>query len=188
MWQHQKSTIPNGEKYTITTNGSVLSYATVLWLWRDSDAFRQFFIELLQQIPYQAYRWETPAVSSLRQDIEFAFVVISDRSLIRPPSPQAFADYLDASPVVAFDNIGRDARLIVPTPHNDLNYCHLGDFMRNAPDQQKHALWQKVGEVMLESLNDKPLWLNTAGTGVPWLHVRLDQWPKYYLHQPFKPV
>lgn len=29
-------------------------------------------------------------------------------------------------------------------------------------------------------LGAKPVWLSTAGAGVPWLHVRLDDHPKYY--------
>ena len=31
-----------------------------------------------------------------------------------------------------------------------------------------------------------PVWLNTAGAGVPWLHARLDGGPKYYHHAPYR--
>lgn len=33
---------------------------------------------------------------------------------------------------------------------------------------------------------DAPLWVSTSGLGVPWLHVRLDDAPKYYTHRPFR--
>lgn len=31
-----------------------------------------------------------------------------------------------------------------------------------------------------------PIWLNTAGGGVAWLHIRLDHRPKYYRYLPYK--
>ncbi|MFO1021395.1 MAG: hypothetical protein U0903_11970 [Planctomycetales bacterium] len=34
----------------------------------------------------------------------------------------------------------------------------------------------------------KPVWLSTAGAGVPWLHVHLDDQPKYYSHAPYRAV
>ena len=30
------------------------------------------------------------------------------------------------------------------------------------------------------------LWVSTSGLGVYWLHVRLDSYPKYYQHAPYK--
>ena len=39
---------------------------------------------------------------------------------------------------------------------------------------------------MSQTVNDKPTWLSTAGMGVAWLHVRLDQRPKYYAHRPYR--
>ena len=32
---------------------------------------------------------------------------------------------------------------------------------------------------------DRPMWLSTCGTGVAWVHMRLDQRPKYYTYTPF---
>lgn len=31
-----------------------------------------------------------------------------------------------------------------------------------------------------------PFWLSTAGMGVSWLHVRLDERPKYYRFQEYR--
>jgi hypothetical protein len=33
---------------------------------------------------------------------------------------------------------------------------------------------------MVRRMSAKPVWLSTAGAGVSWLHVRLDDQPKYY--------
>ena len=48
------------------------------------------------------------------------------------------------------------------------------------------ALWQVVGEAMERRLGTEPVWLSTAGAGVSWLHVRLDDRPKYYGHAPYR--
>ena len=39
---------------------------------------------------------------------------------------------------------------------------------------------------MQRRLSAKPVWLSTAGAGVSWLHVRLDDRPKYYGYAPYR--
>jgi hypothetical protein len=71
--------------------------------------------------------------------------------------------------------------MIVPCPAGPQSaYSHIGAFVRSAPEQQRHALWRRVGSAMQPRLSPTPVWLSTAGAGVPWLHVRLDDRPKYY--------
>ena len=41
---------------------------------------------------------------------------------------------------------------------------------------------------MEDRVNEIPVWLSTAGGGVAWLHVRLDDRPKYYSYAPYKNV
>jgi hypothetical protein len=70
-------------------------------------------------------------------------------------------------------------------------YTDLANFCRQAPVHQVVALWQRVGEVYSQRLRksnqaDGPVWLSTSGMGVAWLHVRLDQRPKYYTYAPYK--
>ena len=79
-----------------------------------------------------------------------------------------------------------DATLVVPSPRGpDAAYGHLAAFVRGASEAQNHALWEAVGEAVEERLNQRPLWLSTAGGGVSWLHVRLDARPKYYAYRPY---
>ena len=54
------------------------------------------------------------------------------------------------------------------------------------PSLSGTRLWQLVGAAMQRRLNTKPVWLSTAGAGVSWLHVRLDDWPKYYGYTPYR--
>ena len=55
-----------------------------------------------------------------------------------------------------------------------------------APKTQQQALWQAVSKAVEEQICGRPLWLNTAGGGVAWLHVRLDSTPKYYQFAPYR--
>jgi hypothetical protein len=94
MWQsHSEDFVGGaGQKTTISSNGRTPTYAEAVDLWRNDDAFCSFFYSPLVDAPFEAYRWETPAVN----------------------------------------------------------------------------------------------WLSTAGMGVPWLHVRLDDRPKDYGHRPYR--
>ena len=89
--------------------------------------------------------------------------------------------------MLTIPNLGGDALMVVPRPMSDVGcYCHLAAFLRGAPEPQRDALWVAVANATLGRVGSKPLWLNTAGGGVAWLHVRLDARPKYYHHMPYK--
>jgi hypothetical protein len=62
----------------------------------------------------------------------------------------------------------------------------MAAFIRDAPEAQKHELWQAVGAAMAARLDARPVWLSTAGMGVSWLHIRLDSRPKYYGFAPYR--
>ena len=94
---------------------------------------------------------------------------------------------LGSEDVETFSNLGRDAVMVVPCPvGSDSAYGHLASFTRDAPEPQQHELWKAVGKAMQNRLSDKPVWLSTAGMGVSWLHVRLDDRPKYYGFAPYR--
>ncbi|CAG8677051.1 13080_t:CDS:1, partial [Cetraspora pellucida] len=91
--------------------------------------------------------------------------------------------------VCSFSNLGKDATLIVPMPYHDLDYKHLSNFTKNAPKEQQIKFWQEVANKLSEILEigtTRPRWLSTHGLGVPYLHVRIDDKPKYYSYLPFK--
>lgn len=178
--------IPGGKAQRYTFGAPRLSYAAFLERLREDESFREDWIELLAEAPFAAYCWETPPVKRCSIDRPFEFMLLAAPSLsdARPePGPfrQHFANASDRE-VVVFPNLGGDAVLLAPTPRANLaSYPHLAAFSRLAPRDQQHTLWQVVGEVMQAALGDQPIWLSTAGTGVYWLHLRLDSYPKYYI-------
>lgn len=155
--------------------------------WQEDSSFRSMFNGLVADAPFSAFRWETPPVDDSTRMRPFEFVLLDSPGLARHPDPEAFAEHFAGSSVVTFPNLGGDAIMVVPAPlgvHSA--YGHLAAFVRSATEPQRHALWQSVGEAMARRVGPKPVWLSTAGAGVSWLHVRLDDRPKYYGYAPYR--
>ncbi|MDY6782300.1 MAG: hypothetical protein SW833_07080 [Cyanobacteriota bacterium] len=186
--------ILNGDrirKYALWQNAERLCYARVLELWQVDKEFRSFFLSLLSDVPFSAYRWETPAIANSSINRPFEFVLLDSPGLARASDAATYREYFTTDDrddgIVVFDNLGKDATLVVPSPRaSNSAYPHLATFIRRAPDAQKHGLWRIVGRTVQHQLRDRPLWLSTAGGGVSWLHVRLDSRPKYYGFKPYK--
>ena len=178
-------------KFVLLQDKATLNFSEILQLWQSDISFRDFYIALLKGIPFHAFRWETPPVNNMNIKRNFEFVIVNSPELEGPAIQTYFREhFLNAAQgelVVSFHNLGKDALLIVPTPETvDSSYTHLGQFIRHASIKQNHALWQNVGQCVESACSEQPIWLNTAGGGVPWLHVRLDSRPKYYQFQPYK--
>ena len=192
MWTPRSEQLTKGRaiRVGIDLDSSPVSYREVLRRWQDDVDFRSLFISLLADSPFSAFRWETPPITTATANRPFEFVLLDSPGLARSPDADAFAEHFggkDQGGVVEFSNLGKDAIMIVPCPSNPLSaYGHLGAFVRQAPEPQKHALWELVGATMQRRLSTKPVWLSTAGAGVSWLHVRLDDRPKYYGHTPYR--
>ncbi len=190
MWTMHRTTLTPGRilHHRLERDGEPVPYGHVIDLWVDSPAFRSFFIECLAEAPFSALRWETPPVTAGTLDRPFEHVLVDSPWLDVPPDRSPFEEHFSASALaVAFVNLGRDAVLVAPCPPGrPADYAHLGAFLRNAPEVQQHALWQKVGRTMRTQVAAAPVWLSTAGGGVDWLHVRLDDRPKYYAHAPYR--
>jgi hypothetical protein len=191
MWSTRTERLAHGHITSVDLENHPIAFADVLRHWRYNPGFRQFFIALLADAPYTAFRWETPPITAASATRPFEFVLLDSRELVSQPDPNAFAEHFGSSAesedVVSFANLNHDAILIVPCPQGPSScYGHLAAFVRDAPEAQKHSLWKLVGELMEERLGPNPVWLSTAGAGVPWLHVRLDQRPKYYGHAQYR--
>jgi hypothetical protein len=173
-----------GLRFTVKVGTRPATFAGVLRGWRDDPELRSLHSDALANAPWSSFRWETPPVTSATADRAFEFVLLDSPGLAPSPDRDAFAEHFKGAAddgIVAFPNLGGDAIMVVPCEIAAPSaYAHLAAFVRGAPAQQRHALWQRVAETMLARLSDQPVWLSTAGAGVSWLHVRLDDRPKYY--------
>ncbi|HEY2828245.1 MAG TPA: hypothetical protein VGJ04_11660 [Pirellulales bacterium] len=191
MWtiRSEKLEGNRGLRFTADSSSPPATFDEVLNHLQSEADFRTRFNTLLANTPFSAFRWETPPVTLSTVSRPFEFVLLDSPGLARTPDRQAFAEHFAGaqSSVVAFENLGRDAVLVVPCPRaDDSAYGHLAAFVRQAPPAQHSELWQTVAEQMLQRISKKPVWLSTAGAGVSWLHVRLDDRPKYYGFGPYR--
>jgi uncharacterized protein DUF6940 len=191
MWSTRNEQLARGSVIRVEREGNPVMFAHVLRGWRDDPGFRTFFTDLLAQAPYEAFRWETPSITADLADRPFEFALLDSPELVVEPDPRAFAEHfrdgVGQNDVLSFPNLNHDAILVVPRRlTHESAYAHLAAFVRDAPESQRHLLWKAIGELMMRQLGPRPIWLSTAGAGVPWLHVRLDQRPKYYCHAPYR--
>jgi hypothetical protein len=179
-----------GRRFVLDHGSSPATFADVLRGWQEDAAFRSLFNSLLAGAPFSAFRWETPPVTASTMTRPFEFVLLDSPELARRPDPEAFAEHFGGAPesgVIEFPNLGGDAIMVVPCPKAAPSaYGHLAAFVRAAPEPQQHALWQSVGAAMARRVSARSVWLSTAGAGVAWLHVRLDDRPKYYGFAPYR--
>ena len=192
MWSAQRTPIPGrtGEIITLVAEHA-LTVSEVIDGWRDDDAFRTFFITELAASPYPAFFWEMPPLMRNTAQDRFECAVIANDALARMCADDTdFVAHLSRTTehVVAFPNLGRDALLIAPRKISDADcYGHIAAFVRSAPEDQQHVLFQRLAaetEKMVQA--GRRFWISTSGLGVPWVHVRVDSYPKYYQHRPYK--
>ena len=177
-------------RFTVVRDATSATYSDVVDSWRGDANFREWFSALLAGVAFTAFRWETPPVTTIIASRQFEFVLLDSPALAPKPDPNAFEEHFrqqSVSEVISFPNLGGDAIMVVPRPlASTCAYGHVAAFVRYAPESQKHALWKAVGGAMARRISARPVWLSTAGGGVSWLHVRLDDRPKYYGFAPYR--
>jgi hypothetical protein len=193
MWE-AKSNIVNNNAYKISLfeDKVQLCCADVIRHWRTSYEFRDFYISILKESSFDAFFWEHPPLTKSNASKAYEFVLVNSPQLSRvraDPNPflVQFRSKTASQSIIAFENLGKDAELIVPCPMVvESKYAHFADFVRNAPKDQMHELFVVLANSLENKMGDKPTWVSTSGLGVYWLHIRLDTRPKYYSYQPYK--
>ena len=78
-------------------------------------------------------------------------------------------------------------RQIIPYPKQNKKFTTLKHFIDNSTKLQQKRFWKKVSNSIKKMLKIyKKVWVSTHGTGVPYLHIRIDTIPKYYITNKFK--
>jgi len=189
IWSAPAGPVAGGWRYAPDERGRAMSRGRFLERLRDSAEFAEWYSTLLAGAPYPAFFWENPPLVADGLDRPAECVLIEAPVLAgMRPDTETFRGHFDAGRgVVTFPNLGGDALLVVPQPMADGDaYPHLAAFLRRGPAEQIHALWHTTARAVLERIGESPLWLSTSGTGVAWLHVRLDRRPKYYQYAPYR--
>jgi len=177
-------------RFKILKNEALMNFQEVFKLWENNPEFIDFYVQSLKDFGFKAFFWEHPGLTKETISKSYECILQKSRTLdSRTINENAFADYLHTSNGAEdFMNLGKNARLVIPTKQSNAEiYKHLGSFLFNAEASQIHALFNKIGTIIPQELEKHPMiWLNTAGMGVIWLHVRMDTKPKYYKTKNYK--
>lgn len=185
---HAEQLAASLRRYTIVADDQPATHAQVFDALSRRAAWADLFSKTIADSDFDAVFWELPALTTASADRLFECVLVESDALARMranPTPfrQYFATAKDS--VVTFANLGGDAVLVAPTPHDDADYAHLASFCRAAPRERQRAFWQALAHAVIERLSSRPVWVSTSGLGVAWLHARIDDRPKYYTHAPY---
>ncbi len=174
----------NSVHFSIKNGAGYLTFEEVFNLWETSDEFILFYREKLLGMNFPAFYWEHPAVNEELLGKKYECIVQRSKPLeTLPINENAFRSFIHNDQGVAdFMNLGKDARLVIPTKKTDKEiYNHMSKFLEFGDNEQIIAVFRRIGSVVLEEIQkQKLIWLNTAGLGIIWLHVRMDTRPKYY--------
>jgi hypothetical protein len=171
-------------------SGSSLSYDSFLNLLEQGGSS---LTEVIRQYSSPIF-WECiPVDQNTVNTLPFEFVILEARqfSSLQADSTPFTNHFNPNSKVVTFENLGRDAMLVVPCPSDEVDprwMINLQSFVHHAPDHLIEEFWQQISQAMRRRLRQTmdPIWLSTSGLGVYWLHVRLDTVPKYYHCEPYR--
>jgi hypothetical protein len=180
----------------LLAGGRPARFDEVLAAWHNDAAFCAHWCDMLAALPMDACFWELPPLTPASSADAFECVMQPAPGLAAAQAQaQPFAEHFDrhADPTEAaavFTGLGRDALMVAPCPRAPhAAYTHLLAFVRAAPRWQAVAIWpilaRTVASLRAAGARRQPVWISTSGSGVAWLHLRLDSRPKYYQHAPY---
>jgi hypothetical protein len=180
----------------LLADGRPARFDEVLAAWHNDEAFCAHWCDTLATLTMNACFWELPPLTPASEGDAFECVMRYAPDLATAqPQAQPFAEHFarhddPAEAAAVFASLGRDALMIAPCPRVPYAaYTHLLAFVRTAPRWQAVAIWpilaRTVASLRAAGAQREPLWISTSGSGVHWLHLRLDSRPKYYQHAPY---
>ncbi|MEM7670352.1 MAG: toll/interleukin-1 receptor domain-containing protein, partial [Pseudomonadota bacterium] len=151
--------------YRFRDRGRFLTWREILDLWRGSPEFCDFFMAVQRTCGFGSFVWEAAPLDDASLGRVYEQAIINVPRPTREPDRQTFAGYFDADGaadgIVAFDNLGGDAVLVVPSPiRSDADYGGLAEFLREAPIAQQHALWRELSRHAARRISPDPLWIS----------------------------
>lgn len=187
------------EHKTFQTNTNFHKFFTKL---STSAHTREIFIQSIVSTGYGHCYLEFPPITkesiNSKDDAEYTVIEASD---FKDANWKIFYDKLKPylknnqshDPKIEttyFPNISGDTMLVVPiptiNPEIDRYSGDLMNFLKYGQKSQQHAVINLVAQTVLTTIETrKKVFISTHGHGVPWLHVRLSDTPKYYTHKKY---
>ncbi|MFY0674445.1 MAG: hypothetical protein JXQ87_13675 [Bacteroidia bacterium] len=176
-------------KVNIRESNIWVSFDEVFGLLENNSDFKKQLVDFLSSIEFSAYNIECKPVNIENVNQAFEIVIVPCQELLtKTPDASAFKEHFNDEELTAiFENLSGDAVLISPRPSaQSLNFGHLKAFIENANKEQINDLLTALGEIAAANLGNDDIYINTSGLGVPWLHLRIDDAPKYYQFKAYR--
>jgi hypothetical protein len=173
-------------------NGQPLSFAKVIQRWRENEPFREFYTTTLLKHGGSGCFWEHPRLNKSTADQAYECVITqTDAFSTRTANFGPFSRAVSPGKRISiFPNLSGEALLVVPNQSDKISFNgrDLISFLHTAPDDLVHDLWKIIGQETATAISSEApfQYLSTHGLGVLWLHVRLEQGPRYYHHRPYR--
>ena len=184
------------QKYKMChTDSTIMTYKRLFDVIQFSARTTEQFIEIFKQCPFEQYYFEVKPINIKNiNTTQFEFVLYAATGLFNKAKYDKFEEYginQSNNRIKHFMNPSKNTLLIVPTYNKKCDihtYAHIANFMRYGNNKQQHNLLKKMFKYYEKELNKttNQLWLSTSGKGVPWLHIRIDQIPKYITFDEYK--
>jgi len=200
-YRHEARDLSSSQiKYIIYQGDKQLSYYKFLTGLENEKQLRDYFRMILNDVPFDTFKWETPSINANTITRPFEFIIVNSPHLknIRPDTG-SFREHFrrNAGKLLSiFKNLGGDSILIAPNPpvkNGDFDYnsdrlyrcSSIGPFIKlsstEEENEQVDLMLSTIGKQGLEAGGKNyKTYISTEGSGVSWLHVRFDPRPKYY--------
>ena len=131
----------------------------------------------------KAFFWQTKCITSLKDNYVEEFIE-NKRLDIMEENSSFYSNYIKSSTnkyATSFYNLSKTSILIIPIPRTGKKFTTLKHFIDNASLEHQKKFWKYVSKEIKSFLKQYgQVCISTHGLGVPYLHIRLDQTPKYY--------
>lgn len=182
----EANTGTNGFRHIAVRNSSDATWRELIEGLAKSPVCRDAISSAIAGSPFTEVFFEMAPLTTRQLDRPVEFVLI-EAPLRSAPDPSPFAKHLASADLAAtFSNLRGDAILVAPTAlQDDAVRSYLKSFLLTAPSEQVHEFWRACAAAIGARISERPVWVSTSGGGVAWLHLRLDDRPKYYSHTPY---
>jgi len=165
-------------------NGRIMTCEEFINYSHSDNRFRNIINESIVCIPFNEFSYESLPLSKLNKNQPYFFMAIRTKFKSNIVDKTPFNDYFTTNQkeVVDFFNLNKDTILIVPNPEKGYEkYRGLKSYIVNASEESKNNFWKKIAAITKYLISrSKTIYLKTEGSGVAYVHFRIQTTTKYY--------
>lgn len=176
--------------YEFQLDDEILSVRSVIELFGNKKFVLEFVSIINNMIDYEAYFLECPKMNAKTLNDGFEFIIYNAKNKFKNKKANFdyFSFYSDDYLSMCIKSHNGNI-MIIPnhmkgTPCE--NYLNISNFLRNSLDEQIIDLFYLLSDNIKKEINSgNTIWVSTHGLGIPWLHIRIDYFPKYYCYKKY---